>query len=503
MDLPLSERPARVRCEWVKPPSTEPDAAPGPAGSGWAWASDAQGRRLILDGRLEDAMFVVSSVKAASDEDDRDFSTVAATAASVAALCVETLGRTEETAGARLVRLRASREGEEVQVPIVWLDDPARPQPVSRVVIFGDSLTDDGNLKRRLKVFPSSPYWLGRFSGGPNWADHLEARTGFSMQNQAYGGAVATKHEDVPYEQVVTRISQGGQFFVSGSIDRQVRDYLERDLTGAPLQHPEETVFVIWGGANDYLVKEPFTGDVHTLLDTPAGEAGYRRISDEAVAAMGDQLRQLYSAGARQFVMVNLPNLGLTPMVIRNESYHVDETDRQDPVAEQARLLDHAVKLAELSLHHNRRLERELAGLRGELPGVTIVAVNAAEAMGLMLDRRSPSEGGAAFDYGFDLDASMVKLDDGRRQLRVQDRCYKGGYLGTDDPTTVCDSVGTAVFWDTVHPSSFMHCWIAYFVQDGFARAGWADAPSLEAHREYCLEQAALGRAAGQQGSGR
>jgi hypothetical protein len=175
--------------------------------------------------------------------------------------------------------------------------------------------------------------------------------------------------------------------------------------------------------------------------------------------------------------------------------------DTNDPNAEQTRLLDLAVKLGQLSLHHNRRLEHELATLRHELAGATIVAVNAARAMGLMLDRRSPSGEGVTFDYGFDPNASVVKLDDGRRQLRIQDRCYEGGYLGSGDRATVCDGAGATVFWDTIHPSSLTHCWIAYFIQDGFARAGWADAPSVEAHRQYCTEQVALNRAAGQRGS--
>jgi len=486
--MPLVERPARVRCDWELPPSAEPDAAPGPAGSGWAWATDAEGRRLILDGRGEDGMFVATALRAASDDDDRNVATMGATAAAVTELCTATIAGLEEGEAAQLVRVRAAREGEDVEVPIVYANDPARPRPISRVVIFGDSLSDDGNLKRRLKVFPESPYWLGRFSDGPNWADHFETRTGVSVQNLAYGGAVATKHNNVPYEQVVTKVSQGGQFFVSGSLEREVRDYIERDVTTGSLKSPEEAVFVIWGGANDYLVKEPLRSDVRTMLDTPKGEAGYRRIANEAVGSMADQVRQLYAVGARQFVVVNLPNLGMTPMVIHNTSYHAREEGASVSGDDDARRIELARKLGELSLHHNRKLNRALSRLRGELSDAKIVHVNSAEALGLMLDRRSPSAAGGPFDYGFDLSASEATLRDGQRQLRIQDGCFAGGYLGSKEPSDVCDGAGTTVFWDTVHPSSLTHCWIAYFIQDAFAEAGWADAPSLQAHREYCLE---------------
>jgi hypothetical protein len=54
------------------------------------------------------------------------------------------------------------------------------------------------------------------------------------------------------------------------------------------VERPWDTLFVIWAGANDYLSKEPFTGDIRTLLDTPRGEAGYERIVDEAVHAIAD-----------------------------------------------------------------------------------------------------------------------------------------------------------------------------------------------------------------------
>lgn len=488
--LAVEERPWRVRCAWVLPPSGEPDAKPGPGGHGGVWASDPAARRLVLDGRLEDGFLVVTGVRAASDEDERDVVPVPATAAAVQEMCLDSVARSANDAAALLHAVHGMRHGEDVEVPLVFSMDPARPRPASRLVVFGDSLSDDGNLRRRLRVFPSSPYWLGRFSNGPNWADHLATRTGVAVLNEAYGGAAATRHPHVPAADVIAAVEEGAQFFLTGSLDGQVRDYVERDLADGTLAAPEETVFVVWGGANDYIAKEPFSGDISTLLDEPAGEAGYFRVVDETVQALAGQVRRLHAAGARRIAVIDLPNLGYTPIVLHNTSYEPRGTER--PPTDEARRVALGRKLARLSLHHNRSLHRALARLDTELEGATILRVEGARAFYRMIERLAPDDDGAPFEYGFDLEGGRTKVEDARSHLLVPERCYRGGYLGSDDREEVCPDPGQALFWDMVHPSSTMHCWIAFFVQRDLARAGWLpEAPSPEAQRAYCEDSAA------------
>ena len=490
VDLPVEARPWRVHCRWVEPPPVDPEAPPGARDSGSLWAADARARRLILTGRLEDGFLLAEGARAASDEDDRDVVPVAATAASLKEVCEGTLARAEPAAPRLLYALRAARDGEGVDVPIVFPGDPARPRPVSRVVVFGDSLSDVGNLKQRLLVFPNPPYWVGHFTNGPNWTDYLAERTGLSVYNHAFGGAAAIRHDDVPTEDVIAAIEQGAQFFLTGSLDRQVRDYLERDLAGGSVQGASETLYVIWGGANDYITKEPFSGDFRTLLDTPSGEAGYERVVDEAVAALAEQVRALHAAGGRNFLVVNLPDLGRTPIVLHNTSYHPDVSGK---LSEDSRRLRLSRKLGELIGRHNRELARAVGQLRRDLPGVTIALVDAATDIGLLLESRAPDDRTKAFDYGFDLRARQGELRDDRRvRFRFQDRCYAGGYLGSDDPKKVCSEANRVMFWDEVHPTTFTHCWIAFYFQRDLARAGLASAPPPAAeYRAYCLQNAA------------
>jgi hypothetical protein len=119
-------------------------------------------------------------------------------------------------------------------------------------------------------------------------------------------------------------------------------------------------VFVLWGGANDYTSKEPFSADIGTLLDTPDGAGGYLRVVDEVVAALADQVRQLHAAGARRVAVVNLSNLGLNPIVLHNTSYRREAADGEPTMLDSSCRIEFARKLGDLTLHHNR----ELAGSR-------------------------------------------------------------------------------------------------------------------------------------------
>ena len=475
IDLPLAERPWRVRCSWVLPASG-PAAAPE---AGWTWAADAEGRRLVVTGLLEDGFLRGDDLRAASDEDDRDVVPMEISARAVGDACATVAARTRP--GAEVYAIAAARDGEGVEVPLALAGAAARP--TSRVVVFGDSLSDPGNLKQRLMIFPASPYWLGRFANGPVWPEHLARRTGIVVQNHAFGGAVSAPHEDVPAADIVAAIQQGAQHLLTGSVQGYVADYVERDLPIGVVQRPRETVYIVWAGANDYISKEPFTGDIGTLLDTPQGEAGSERVIELATEALADQVRRLYAAGARRFVVVNLPDLGRTPAVLHNTSYQP-----RGERSEEGRRIRLGRRLSELTTRHNQRLKRALARGGREMEGETIVLVDTEKAVDRMLDGRAPDGSRARFDYGFALAPLEKTIRDGRRMLHVQERCYSGGYLGTSDPERVCPEADHAFFWDAVHPAELTHCWIAYFVERELVEAGLLErAASAEEHRDYCL----------------
>jgi len=67
---------------------------------------------------------------------------------------------------------------------------PAQAQRVERIVAFGDSYADDGNLFQIIGITPPAPYSTGRFSGGTNYVDTLGQLLNVPIDNFAIGGAL-------------------------------------------------------------------------------------------------------------------------------------------------------------------------------------------------------------------------------------------------------------------------------------------------------------------------
>jgi uncharacterized protein YhjY with autotransporter beta-barrel domain/phospholipase/lecithinase/hemolysin len=74
---------------------------------------------------------------------------------------------------------------------------PADAQRITRIVAFGDSYADTGNLfgltGLNPATFQNGIYASGRFSGGTNYIDTLSSRLGAPVENFAIGGASAVR----------------------------------------------------------------------------------------------------------------------------------------------------------------------------------------------------------------------------------------------------------------------------------------------------------------------
>lgn len=174
---------------------------------------------------------------------------------------------------------------------------PAPAADFSQLVVFGDSLSDVGNVESITELLsplvPPTPgpyYDHGRFSNGPNYVDRLSASLGLgaSVQstaggtNYAYGGTMTT---GTPFPQNV----------VVQDLDDQVTQYLTDTLNIAD----PTALYVVYVGAND----------VVSILGNNQGASEAAAAADRVTS----QIDRLYDAGARQFLVPNLPLLGLIP----------------------------------------------------------------------------------------------------------------------------------------------------------------------------------------------
>lgn len=162
----------------------------------------------------------------------------------------------------------------------------------SSVVVFGDSLSDNGNLYALTAPMvpgvlpvplPQAPYYNGRFSNGPVAVEWLAAGLGASLTNYAVGGATSGSTNNqvppIPVLQSTGLLAQVATHLASGPAD------------GAALH-------VVWAGSNDFLNMLPGTEvDTVTALVTNLNQA----------------ILSLYAAGARHVLVPLLPDIGLTP----------------------------------------------------------------------------------------------------------------------------------------------------------------------------------------------
>lgn len=152
----------------------------------------------------------------------------------------------------------------------------APPAPFSALYVFGDSLSDNGNLFALTGGFPPAPYFQGRFSNGPVAVEVLAGGLGLAagqFHDKAIAGAMT---------------GTGGQFPSSGMLN-QVAGF-QASLQGA--QADGGALYFVWGGAND------LRGGVSI---------------GEAIGNLSNIVSTLHGLGARKFLLPNLPDLGLTP----------------------------------------------------------------------------------------------------------------------------------------------------------------------------------------------
>lgn len=169
-------------------------------------------------------------------------------------------------------------------VLIVLFTGSARAVTFSDMTVFGDSLSDVGNIdSATLGLQPGSGYFDGRFSNGELYVEYLARGLGLAVptpstdggRNYAYGGAWAADQPDVLVDLLVE------------DLDEQVPNYLaERTPTA-------DELFIVFAGGND-LVADP--GNVNA-----------------AIASIRDELDRLADAGARHFFVPNLLPLGMVP----------------------------------------------------------------------------------------------------------------------------------------------------------------------------------------------
>ena len=251
----------------------------------------------------------------------------------------------------------------------------------SSIVVFGDSLSDTGNISRSIPLIPLPPYAPGRFSNGPVWVETLGANLGLPVNpslaggtNFAYGGAVTGL--PAPAGTGPSLIDQLNTLYFPA--------------TGG-FADPD-ALYVVFGGGND------------VRAGLPAG----------AAPNIASIIADLTVAGATNFLVPNLPDIGQTPEAIA-----------AGPAAQ--------AQATAATVFHNAQLEAQVSTLRAVFPGVRITELD-------------------VFTIFNDILADPLSFG-----FAVTDAPCFTGATGVGGFGAVCSNPDEYLFWDGIHPTAATH----------------------------------------------
>jgi len=193
-------------------------------------------------------------------------------------------------------------------VAVFFCAGAAHASLFSQLVIFGDSLSDNGNAYIATGGAEPAPpfYTAGRFTDGP---DTAPAGTSGGLWDEVLANLLG--------EPAVTPFLAGGTNYAVGGAQvladvpgpagltiPSLQSQLALYLTSTGGKADPNALYVLWGGAND----------LYSAVETP-GETATEVVATEtaAINTLTAEIELLTADGARNFLWLNLPQLATTP----------------------------------------------------------------------------------------------------------------------------------------------------------------------------------------------
>lgn len=273
---------------------------------------------------------------------------------------------------------------------------------LNKFVVFGDSLSDNGNLYEYMKhqLPRDPPYYAGRFTNGPVWVElliesYFPKDVNSHLLDYAFAGAAVADSDD---DTLFTLYSQIGSYFLTH------QDKADKN-----------SLYMLWIGANDYL-----------NIPDNLSEYSIENAVSSVNAGILHNLQRIADKGAKHVLVLNLPDLGRTPI---------------------ARDFNAAAELTASSTQHNAMLKSNIEVLKKAYPDVQWMLFDIRSALDEMISNPAP--------YGF---------------TNVTDTCYESAIeeLSARSALTIASTLKVRshnlnnacdgfLFFDPVHPSALAH----------------------------------------------
>jgi phospholipase/lecithinase/hemolysin len=170
----------------------------------------------------------------------------------------------------------------------------AQGQTISQIVVLGDSLSDNGNLFA-VAGLPAYPYWEGRVSNGPVAVEYVAQSLGILLKDFAWAGATTG----------VGNYLDGGTVDTFGGYSLPgMTTAFQSAFSAGLFPIDPNALYVVWGGPNDFW----------DVTDEASAYVAVQKAVTNLVALVG----QLQALGAKQILVLNMPDLGKAPSILDN-----------------------------------------------------------------------------------------------------------------------------------------------------------------------------------------
>ncbi|MHB1221758.1 MAG: SGNH/GDSL hydrolase family protein [Gammaproteobacteria bacterium] len=306
---------------------------------------------------------------------------------------------------------------------------------IDKIVLFGDSLSDNGNLYYLLasahRIVPfvptlpkSPPYSEGRFSNGPVWVEKIANNFNVPLVDYAYGGAWAEPIQNswraLPFD-IGTQVS----FYSMASLaDFNKKNHL----------------YIIWAGSNDYLQSGINAED----------------LTNTVVASIKRQIDWLSYLGAKQFLILGVPDFSHVPGVVEKGD-------------------EYAAVLKEKALMHNKKLADMVEEERKNHPDSLFIAIDVNRYFDDVIEHPAKfnltNVSDSCYQGDFMLNRTRLVNDHEvkaiEQQIKVNvlanpslEAAYFTAKLA-ENGAEACEHPEAFLFWDRLHPTTAMHQVIA------------------------------------------
>ncbi|AUB82340.1 SGNH/GDSL hydrolase family protein [Candidatus Thiodictyon syntrophicum] len=309
---------------------------------------------------------------------------------------------------------------------IAALTPPVAAMPAySTMYVFGDSLSDNGNLFAATQgTVPTPDYYdNGRFLNGRSYSELLWDKLALPGDltpvylggtNYAVGGARSRYHASNVVDGLPPAVGTATKPF---SLLDQITKY-EADTPGV---FDSNALYLLWLGSNDLF-------DILSVAAAPSGgPAAAAALMGQSLADIQSSLNTLINNGARRFLLPSIPDIGLTPEIRALEALFPGT----------------AADATTLTQSYNAQLDLIFNTFLG-VSGIDLVRFDG---------------------FGFLQDAVANATEMGFSN--VTDACLIGVFVvKPTGAVSECATPQSYLFWDQIHPSALAHQYLAAGMYD-------------------------------------